>query len=138
MATLDFTPLIRSTVGFDRLPLLLSDALDRDEGGFPPYNIEKIDEDAYRIVRALAGFSKDDVEIVTERNRLCVRAAAKDDDSRVYLHRGLARRAFERVFDLADFTEVVGATMNDGLLTIELRRELPEALKPRSIPIGGS
>lgn len=136
MATLDFTPLYHSTVGFDRLPRLLAQALDRDEGGYPPYNIEKTGDDAYRIAIALAGFSKDDVEIVTENNRLTVRGAIKDKNGRNYLHQGIAHRSFQRVFDLADYIVVAGASMDNGLLAIELKRELPEALKPRTIPIG--
>jgi molecular chaperone IbpA len=136
MATLDFTPLYHSTVGFDRLPGLLSQALDRQESGFPPYNIEKIGEDAYRIVLALAGFSKDDIEIVSEQNRLSVRGALNDKNEKGYLHQGIAQRSFQRVFDLADYIVVAGASMDNGLLVIDLRRELPEALKPRSIPIG--
>ena len=137
MATLDFTPLYHSTIGFDRLPMLLAQALDRDEGGYPPYNIEKTDEDAYRIAIALAGFSSDEVEIVSENNRLTVRGAIKDKDGKTYLHQGIAQRAFQRVFDLADYIVVAGAAMENGLLVIELRRELPDALKPRTIPIGG-
>lgn len=135
MATLDFAPLFRSSVGFDRLPGLLSDALGRDESGYPPYNIEKCGEDQYRIVLALAGFTRDDIEIVVAQNRLLVRGKMKDRNGSTYLHRGIASRSFERQFDLADFVEVVGATMGDGLLVIDLKRELPEALKPRSIPI---
>ena len=134
--TLDFTPLYHSTIGFDRLPMLLAQALDRDEGGYPPYNIEKTGEDAYRIAIALAGFSKDDVEVVTENNRLTVRGAIKDKNGRTYLHQGIAHRSFQRVFDLADHIVVGGASMENGLLVIELKREVPEALKPRTIPIG--
>jgi molecular chaperone IbpA len=137
MATLDFTPLYHSTVGFDRLPMLLAQALDRDEGGYPPYNIEKAGDDAYRIAIALAGFSKDDVEVVTENNRLTVRGAIKDRNGKNYLHQGIAQRSFQRVFDLADHIVVAGASMDNGLLVIELKREVPEALKPRTIPIGG-
>ena len=135
MATLDFTPLFRSSIGFDHVTGLLSDALQRQEIGFPPYNIEKVGEDQYRIVMAVAGFSKDDVEIVQEQNRLSVRGKLKDADGRTYLHRGIATRNFERQFDLADYVEVTDATMGEGLLVIALKRELPEALKPRSIPI---
>jgi molecular chaperone IbpA len=136
MATLDFSPLYHTTVGFDRLPMLLAQALDRDEGGYPPYNIEKAGEDTYRIAMALAGFSKDDVEIVTENNRLTVRGVTKDKNSKTYLHHGIAQRSFQRTFDLADYILVAGASMQNGLLLIELKRELPEALKPRTIPIG--
>jgi molecular chaperone IbpA len=136
MATPDFAPLFRTTVGFDRVPTLLSLAMQREEGGYPPYNIEKVDEDAYRIVMAVAGFGLDDIEIITERNRLTVRGEVKDRGERMFLHRGLAARAFERQFDLADFVEVVGASLDNGLLVIDLKREIPEALKPRRIEIG--
>jgi molecular chaperone IbpA len=135
MVTLDFTPLFRSSIGFDQVPHLLSHALQREETGFPPYNIEKVGEDQYRIIMAVAGFSKDEVEIVQEQDRLSVRGKLKDPIAKVYLHRGIATRAFERYFDLADYVEVMDASMGDGLLVIALRRELPEALKPRSIPI---
>jgi molecular chaperone IbpA len=135
MATLDFTPLYRSTVGFDRLPALLAHAMQREEIGYPPYNIEKCGEDHYRIVMAVAGFGKDDIEIITEQNLLTVRGQMKERSEAVYLHRGIATRAFERRFDLADFVEVVGASMADGLLIIDLKREIPEELKPRKIEI---
>jgi len=135
MATLDFTPLFRSTVGFDRVPMLLSHAMQREETGYPPYNIEKCGEDKYRIVMAVAGFGKDDISVVAERNRLTVRGQLKDKSERIYLHRGIAARSFERQFDLADFIEVEGATMGDGLLIVDLKRELPEELKPRKIEI---
>jgi molecular chaperone IbpA len=135
MATLDFTPLFRSSIGFDQVPSLLSHALQREETGYPPYNIEKVGEDQYRIVMAVAGFGKDDVEIVQEQNRLSVRGKLKEPNTKTYLHRGIATRAFERHFDLADYVEVTDASMGEGLLVISLKRELPEALKPRSIPI---
>ena len=135
MATLDFAPLFRSSIGFDQLPGLLSHALEREETGYPPYNIEKVGEDQYRIVLAVAGFSKDDIEIVQEPNLLTVRGRIKDVGEKIYLHRGIAGRPFERQFDLADYVLVTEATMGDGLLVIVLTRELPEALKPRSIPI---
>lgn len=135
MATLDFTPLFRSSIGFDQVPSLLSHALQREETGYPPYNIEKVGEDQYRIVMAVAGFGRDDVEIVQEQNRLSVRGRLKESNTKTYLYRGIATRAFERHFDLADYVEVTDATMGEGLLVISLKRELPEALKPRSIPI---
>ena len=135
MATLDFTPLFRTTIGFDRVPGMLTDAMQRMESGYPPYNIEKCGENEYRIVLAVAGFAKDDIEIVQEQNLLTVRGELKDKPEREYLHRGIAARSFERVFDLADYIEVTGAMMGDGLLIIELKRELPEALKPRRIEI---
>lgn len=114
MATLDFTPLFRTTVGFDRVPLLLSHAMQRAESSFPPYNIEKCGESEYRIVLAGAGFTRDDIEIVTEQNVLKVHGQLKDKSEREYLYRGIAARDFERVFDLADYVEVTGTMMNDG------------------------
>jgi molecular chaperone IbpA len=136
VATLDFTPLYRSSIGFDQLSNLLSHALEREDSGYPPYNIEKCGDDQYRIVMALAGFGKDDVDIVFEQNRLSVRGQKQETNGATYLHRGIAARPFLRQFDLADYVEVTGATMGDGLLVIDLKRELPEALKPRNIPIG--
>ena len=135
MATLDFTPLFRSSIGFDQLPGLLSHAMQREESGYPPYNIEKIGEDQYRIVMAVAGFGKDDIDIVQEQNQLTVRGRLRETERKTYLHRGIASRAFEREFDLADYVEVTGANLDNGLLVIELKRELPEELKPRSIPV---
>jgi molecular chaperone IbpA len=137
MATLDFTPLFRSTVGFDRVPSVLSLAMQREEGGYPPYNIEKHGDDVYRIVMAVAGFGSDDIEIVAERNRLTVRGSVKDRGEKTYLHRGIATRAFERHFDLADFVKVAGASLDNGLLAIALQREIPEAMKPRKVEISG-
>jgi molecular chaperone IbpA len=138
MATLDFTPLFRSSIGFDQLQGLLSDALEREESGYPPYNIEKVGEDRYRIVMAVAGFGHNDISIVQEQNLLTVHGRLKDAERKTYLHRGIATRPFERRFDLADYVEVTAATLDDGLLVIELKRELPEELKPRSIPINSA
>jgi molecular chaperone IbpA len=135
MATLDFAPLFRSTVGFDKLPTVLMHAMQSEETGYPPYNIEKLSDDGYRIVMAVAGFGNDDIDVVTERNRLIVRGELKQKDDRSYLHRGIAARTFERSFDLADFVQVTGATLRDGLLMIDLKRELPEEMKPRKIAI---
>jgi molecular chaperone IbpA len=136
MATLDFTPLFRSSIGFDHFPRLLSHALEREDTGYPPYNIEKGGDDQYRIVMALAGYGTDDIEIVCEQNRLTLRGQRGQSDEGTYLHRGIATRPFLRQFDLADYVEVTAATMGDGLLVIDLKRELPEELKPRRIPIG--
>ena len=138
MGNLDFTPLYRSTVGFDRVPHLLQTAMRNSEAdlGYPPYNIERHGEDAYRIVIALAGFKSEDLEIITEQNRLTVRGKVAEREHAEYLHRGIAGRSFERRFDLADHIEVKGASFEDGLLTISLQRELPEKLKPRRVEIG--
>jgi molecular chaperone IbpA len=136
MATLDFSPLYRSSIGFDQLHALFAHALQRDETGFPPYNIEKVAEDQYRITLAVAGFTQDDIEIMRDGNLLTVRGRTKEPESRTYLHRGIAGRAFERQFDLAEYVDVTGARLENGLLEIDLKRELPEALKPRRIPIG--
>jgi len=140
MATLDFTPFFRSTVGYDRIPSLLTHALERDDGSwnYPPYNIEKCGDDEYRIVMALAGFRRDDLEVVCERNQLVVRGRMSEPDGKVYLHHGIAARAFERKFDLAEFVVVTGASMEDGLLSIDLKRELPEELKPRRVEINAA
>lgn len=135
MATFDFSPMLRSTVGFDQLPAIFAQALEREDGGYPPYNVEKIGEDHYRIVLAVAGFGRDDIEIVQEESRLTVRGSAKKEGHKVYLYKGLAQRPFAREFDLADYVEVTDASLVDGLLVISLKRELPEALKPKTIPI---
>ena len=138
MATLDFTPLFRSSIGFDRVPGMLSDAMQRAETGYPPYNIEKSGENEYRIVLAVAGFAKDEIDIVSEQNLLTVRGRLKDKTDHEYLYRGIAARSFERVFNLADYIAVGGAMMGDGLLIIDLKRELPEALRPRRIEISAA
>ena len=137
MRTYDFTPLYRSAVGFDRLANLLeSAARTSQDTGYPPYNIERTDENAYRIEIAVAGFRPDELNIEVKENLLTVQGRkAANDDQRRFLHRGLAERDFERRFQLADYVVVKGAALAHGLLTIELKRELPEALKPRSIEI---
>ena len=139
MRTVDFTPLYRSAVGFDRMARLLeSAARTSQEGGWPPYNIETTGENAYRIEIAVAGFTPDELNIEVKENLLTVtgRKTANDDQpQKTYLHRGLAERAFERRFQLADYVVVKGADLSNGLLTIDLQRELPEALKPRRIEI---
>ena len=140
MANLDFAPLYRSTIGFDHVPRLIESALRMSdtEVGYPPYNIEKLSDDAYRIVIALAGFGREDVEVVTEHNRLMVRGKMVEREGTQFLHRGIAGRSFERRFDLAEHIEVSGASFENGLLTIELKRELPEKLKSRKIRIASS
>jgi molecular chaperone IbpA len=135
MATFDFSPLFRTTVGFDRVPSMLVQALKRAETSYPPYNIEKCGESEYRILLAVAGFSRDDLEVVTEQNLLTIRGRQAEKRNSEFLYHGIAARSFERVFDLADYVEVTGAYMGDGLLIIDLKRELPDALKPRQIPI---
>ncbi len=140
MRTYDFTPLYRSAVGFDRLANLLeSAARTSSEGGYPPYNIETTAENAYRIEIAVAGFTPDELNIEVKENLLTVtgRKTANDDVAqKTYLHRGLAERDFERRFQLADYVIVTDANLVNGLLSIALKRELPEALKPRRIEIG--
>ncbi|KFI06944.1 Hsp20 family protein [Massilia sp. BSC265] len=134
MRTFDLTPLYRSAIGFDRLASLLE---QRAEPSYPPYNIELVSEDNYRIVMALAGFTRDEVEIVTERDTLHVTGRKqKDDTQRTFLHRGIAARDFEQRFQLANHVKVTGASFDNGMLTIDLVREVPEAFKPRKIAIG--
>ena len=139
MRTIDFTPLYRSAVGFDHLAGLLESAARTGEaGGWPPYNIETTGENAYRIEIAVAGFKPDELTLEVKENLLTVtgRKTANDDAARTYLHRGLAERDFERRFQLADYVVVTEANLDNGLLAIGLKRELPEALKPRRIEIG--
>lgn len=136
MTTFDFSPLFRSAIGFDRLARNLESAYRTDAGGYPPYNIEVLDEDRYRISMALAGFTADDLEIEVKENMLRVSGEKKENDAkRVYLHHGIANRSFERSFQLADYVRVNGAGLKDGMLHIELAREIPEAMKPRRISI---
>ena len=136
MRTLDFSPLYRSVVGFDRLADLLDAANSETANGYPPYNIERTDDNAYRIDIAVAGFKPDELSIEVKENLLTVQGRkAANDEARRYLHRGLAERNFERRFQLADYVVVSDAQLSDGLLSVSLRRELPEALKPRKIEI---
>jgi len=140
MRTIDLTPLNRFAVGFDHMQRQLDSLARMDDAAssYPPYNIEVLGEDAYRITMAVAGFSLDDLEIVTQNSQLTVSGRVQRDDSNVeYLHRGIAARAFERRFELADHIKVTGAGMDNGLLHIDLVREVPEALKPRTIAIEG-
>ena len=138
MTTFDFSPLFRTSVGYDRLASLLNSANRLEQGaGFPPYNIEKAGDDHYRITMAVAGFSEDEISITSEQNRLLVTGNSADDteEQGEYLHRGIATRSFERRFNLADHVRVVGASLENGLLHIDLEREIPEAMKPRNIKI---
>jgi molecular chaperone IbpA len=134
----DFSPLYRSTVGFDRLFDMLDHATRVEPmTNWPPYNIEKAGDDQYRITMAIAGFSPDEVDLTQQANALIVSGQRKgSEDDKQYLHRGIATRAFKQTFNLADHVKVTGATLENGLLTIELQREVPEALKPRRIEIG--
>ena len=137
MTSIDLTPLYRSSIGFDRLASVLDSALrtDNTATGYPPYNIEVLDEDRYAITLAVAGFERPELDIQVERGVLSVRGQKADEQERKYLHKGIAYRAFERRFDLADHVEVTGADLTNGLLTIRLVREVPEAMKPRTIAI---
>ena len=136
MRTIDLTPLYRSVVGFDRLADLLDSASSEAATGYPPYNIERTAENAYRIEIAVAGFKAEDLGIEVKENLLTVQGRkVANDDARRYLHRGLAERNFERRFQLADYVVVQEAQLANGLLSISLKRELPEALKPRRVEI---
>lgn len=142
MRHVDFSPLYRSTVGFDRMFTLL-DSLAQPENtpSYPPYNIERTADDAYRITMAVAGFEEDELSVEAHRNVLTVKAAkAEDEDGeeRQFLHRGIATRAFERRFQLADHVEVTAAGLKNGLLHIDLKRNVPEEMKPRRIAIGSA
>lgn len=139
MTTYDLSPLYRTAIGFDRLADMLTNASRVDGNGYPPYNIQARGEDRYRISMAVAGFSEADLDIVTEQNTLTVSGARKDDDeseSREFLYRGIANRSFERRFQLADHVRVEAARLENGLLHIDLQREIPEQMKPRRISIG--
>jgi molecular chaperone IbpA len=139
MTTFDFAPLFRTSIGYDRLASLMNSAHRGESGnGFPPYNIQKAGEDKYRITMAVAGFGEGDLSITTENNKLTVagtRNEEKETEENAYLYRGIATRSFERRFNLADHVKVSGARLDNGLLHIELEREIPEAMKPRQIEI---
>ena len=137
MRTFDLAPLYRSTVGFDRLFSML-DGFDTAPG-YPPYNIERTGENDYRITVAVAGFGENDLSIETKENTLTIKGAKQEKDEQKkseVLYQGIAARAFERVFQLADYVQVKGARLENGLLHVDLVREIPEAKKPRQIPIG--
>lgn len=139
MRTYDMTPLYRSTIGFDRLFNELFDSVGKLDGsGYPPYNIELADESHYRITLAVAGFAEEDLDIEVIEQTLTIkgnRSESEEDQNRQFLHQGIAGRAFERRFQLADHVRVTGAQLHNGLLNIELQREIPEAKKPRKIEI---
>ena len=140
MRNVDLTPLFRSTVGFDRLDKLFEAAF-RDAGrdlSYPPYNIAKVGQDKYRITMAVAGFGERDIEITAHENMLLVKGQIQAPEEGIeYLHRGIGQRPFEHRFQLADHVKVVGAKLQNGLLNVELVREVPEAMKPRKIELGG-
>lgn len=141
MRTFDFTPYRRTTVGFDRLfDLLESSMRSAAADTYPPVNIEKLGDDQYRITLAVAGFSRQDLDIVAQQNLLTIsgRKADEADQGKQYLHQGIGARAFERRFELADFVRVQAADLRDGLLMIDLVREIPDAMRPRRIEIGGN
>lgn len=138
MRTIDFSPLYRTAIGFDHLFSLLDNSMrsDQKQPTYPPYNIELIGEDRYRITMALAGFDQSEIDIEVEGNSLRINGQKAEDNAEShFLHRGIAARSFERHFQLADHIKVTGATLKNGLLHIELEREVPEALKPRRIEI---
>ncbi|MEG3175269.1 Hsp20 family protein [Sphingomonas sp. RB3P16] len=138
MRNFDLTPYRRSTVGFDRLfDMLEANARQASADNYPPFNLERIDGDRYRITLAVAGFGRDEIEIVAQQNLLQVkgRKDAQDESAATFLHLGIANRSFERRFELADFVRVEDARLNDGLLAIDLIREVPEAMKPKTIAI---
>jgi molecular chaperone IbpA len=142
MRTYDLTPFYRSTVGFDRLLSLLDQATSDGSPGYPPYNIERTGENAYRITVAVSGFAKEELSIVAKENTLTIKGEKVANENSQHksevLYRGIAARAFERVFQLADFVLVKNASLENGLLHVDLVREIPEAKKPRSIPISSS
>ena len=138
MTTIDLSPLYRSSVGFDRMGSLLDSALrsEKSAAGYPPYDIEVRAENQYAITLAVAGFEQDELDIQVEKGVLRVRGKkAEDDTERSFLYQGIANRAFERKFNLADYIEVSGADLSNGLLTISLLKEIPETMKPKSIAI---
>lgn len=140
MNSFDLSPLFRSTIGFDRL-MRNVDAATRSNAAtlsYPPYDIEVTGADSYRVTMAVAGFGEADLEITLRENALVISGKAAKEEGRQYLHHGLARRAFERHFQIADHIKVVGASLNNGLLHVDLVREIPESAKPRSIPISAA
>ena len=139
MRTYDFSPLFRSTIGFDRL-FDLAEMANRsgEEDNYPPYNIERLAEDRYQIALAVAGFSSDEISVTSEQNVLTVEGNKVEKPEREYLYRGISTRRFKRQFSLADYVQVKGAAFDNGLLKIELAREIPEAMRPRRIAINAA
>lgn len=137
MRSIDFSPLYRSAIGFDRLANLIESAASNGNAGYPPYNIEQLGDNDYRISMAVAGFTQEELELSFQENLLTVKGNKQADTERHYLYQGIAERGFERRFQLADYVRVKGADLKNGLLHIELVREVPEAMKPRKIEING-
>ena len=143
MRTYDFSPLFRSTIGFDRLTNIMDAAMRQNDvtESYPPYNIQKTGEDAYCITLAVAGFSEEELEIISHDGNLVIEGRVKpneENSENIFLHRGIAGRAFKRSFQLADHIKITGANLSNGLLNVELVREIPEELKPRKIEISSS
>ena len=143
MRTYDFSPLFRSTIGFDRLTNIMDAAMRQNDvtESYPPYNIQKTGENAYCITLAVAGFSEDELEIISHDGNLVIEGRVKpneENSENIFLHRGIAGRAFKRSFQLADHIKITGANLSNGLLNVELVREIPEELKPRKIEISSS
>jgi molecular chaperone IbpA len=135
----DFTPFRRSTVGFDRLfDMLESGNASQPTDNYPPFDLEQVSDDEYRITLAVAGFRPDEIDITAQQNLLIVSARKREDNDRRYIHRGIATRAFERRFGLADYVQVRNADLSDGILSIDLVREIPEEMKPRKVSINGA
>lgn len=137
MRSIDFSPLYRSAIGFDRLANLIESAASNGNVGYPPYNIEQLGDNDYRISMAVAGFTQEELELSFQENLLTVKGNKQADTERHYLYQGIAERGFERRFQLADYVRVKGADLKNGLLHIDLAREVPEAMKPRKIEING-
>ena len=138
MRTYDFSPLWRSTIGFDRLFDLAETAQRAGEDNYPPYNIERLSDDRYQISLAVAGFSPDDISVTAEHNVVTIEGSKSEKTEREFLYRGISTRSFKRQFNLADYVQVKNASFDNGLLRIELVREIPEAMKPRRIAINGA
>ncbi|EKO3558633.1 Hsp20 family protein [Vibrio metschnikovii] len=136
MRTVDFTPLYRNAIGFDRLlNMMEANSNKNTQGGYPPYNIEQQEDNKYRITMAVAGFAEQELDITQQENTLIVRGERQQEDNRNYIYQGIAERNFERKFQLADYVKVMGAGLENGLLHIDLEREIPQAMQPRKIAI---
>lgn len=136
MRTVDFTPLYRNAIGFDRLlNMMEANSNKNTQGGYPPYNIEQQEDNKYRITMAVAGFAEQELDITQQENTLIVRGERQPEDNRNYIYQGIAERNFERKFQLADYVKVIGAGLENGLLHIDLEREIPQDMQPRKIAI---